>query len=141
MAGSRESEDQKPLVLIVEDQDSAREFLATVLSIEGYRVLEAANGCEALMHLFGESRPDVILLDLVMPVMDGWEFLDEQRKDPRLQAIPTIVVSGVPSHHPRCLEMPPVRFLPKPYTIEQLLASIEAECSPRPRPTWAETNP
>ena len=141
-AGLREfSEDQGPLVLIVEDQDSAREFLATVLSVEGYRVLEASNGCEALTHLFSESRPDVILLDLVMPVMDGWEFLDEQHKDPRLQTIPTIVVSGVPSHHPRCLEMPPVRFLQKPYTVEQLLASIEAECSPRPHPACAGTNP
>jgi CheY-like chemotaxis protein len=130
-----------PLVLVVEDQEASRKFLVTLLSIGGYRVLEASNGREALAHLFSESRPDVILLDLVMPVMDGWEFLDEQQKDSLLRTIPTIVVSGVPSNHPRCLDMPPVRFLPKPYTVEQLIASIEAECSPGPRPTLAETNP
>ncbi len=130
-----------PLVLVVEDQEASRKFLVTLLSIGGYRVLEASNGREALAHLFSESRPDVILLDLVMPVMDGWEFLDEQQKDSLLRTIPTIVVSGVPSNHLRCLEMPPVRFLPKPYTVEQLIASIEAECSPGPRPTLIETNP
>jgi CheY-like chemotaxis protein len=126
-----------PLVLIVEDQDMAREFLATMLAAEGYGVLEAANGCEALAILFGDSRPDVILLDLVMPIMDGWEFLEEQGRDPRLRTIPTIVVSGVPSHDPRCLEMPPVRFLRKPYTAEQLVAAIEADCGPRSNPQAA----
>jgi CheY-like chemotaxis protein len=131
----------QPLVLVVEDQEASRKFLVTLLSIGGYRVLEASNGREALAHLFSESRPDVILLDLVMPVMDGWEFLDEQHKDSLLRTIPTIVVSGVSSNHPRCLDMPPVRFLPKPYTVEQLIASIEAECSAVLPPTLAETNP
>ena len=123
---------RKPRVLVIEDHELARRALATLLSTMGYEVVEAANGREALATLATEARPDVILLDLVMPIMDGWEFMKRQRRDWRLCTIPTIVISGVPSHDPRCLEMPIVRLLPKPYTIEQLMAAIEAECSPRP---------
>ena len=121
---------RKPLVLVIEDHELARRALAALLSTMGYEVLEAANGLEALATLATEARPDAILLDLVMPIMDGWEFMKRQRLDWRLCTIPTIVISGVPSHDPRCLEMPIVRLLPKPYTIEQLMAAIEAECSP-----------
>ena len=121
---------RKPLILVIEDHELARRALATLLSTMGYEVVEAANGREALATLATEGRPDVILLDLVMPIMDGWEFMKRQRRDRRLCTIPTIVISGVPSHDPRCLEMPIVRLLPKPYTLEQLMAAIEAECSP-----------
>ena len=121
---------RKPRILVIEDHELARRALATLLSTMGYEVVEAANGREALATLATEARPDVILLDLVMPIMDGWEFMKRQRRDWRLCTIPTIVISGVPSHDPRCLEMPIVRLLPKPYTLEQLMAAIEAECSP-----------
>ena len=121
---------RKPRILVIEDHEVARRALAALLSTMGYDVVEATNGREALMTLATEARPDVILLDLVMPIMDGWEFMKRQRRDWRLCTIPTIVISGVPSHDPRCLEMPIVRLLPKPYTIEQLMAAIEAECSP-----------
>jgi CheY-like chemotaxis protein len=123
---------RKPRVLVIEDHELARRALAALLLTMGYEVVEATNGREALMTLATEARPDVILLDLVMPIMDGWEFMKRQRRDWRLCTIPTIVISGVPSHDPRCLEMPIVRLLPKPYTIEQLMAAIEAECSPPP---------
>jgi CheY-like chemotaxis protein len=124
---------RKPLIFVVEDHEFAREALATLLSTMGYDVIEASNGREALATLSKGARPDLILLDLMMPVMDGWEFMKRQRRDWRLCTIPTIVVSGVPSYDPRCLEMPLVRFLPKPYTAEQLLAAIEAEVSPPSR--------
>jgi CheY-like chemotaxis protein len=120
----------KPLILVVEDHEFAREALATLLQTMGYQTLDAANGKDALAMLAKGVRPDLILLDLMMPVMDGWEFMQRQRKDWRLCTIPTIVVTGVASHDPRCLEMPIVRFLPKPYSAEQLLAAIEAEVSP-----------
>jgi CheY-like chemotaxis protein len=123
---------RKPRILVIEDHELARRALAALLLTMGYEVVEATNGREALMTLATEARPDVILLDLVMPIMDGWEFMKRQRRDWRLCTIPTIVISGVPSHDPRCLEMPIVRLLPKPYTIEQLMAAIEAECSPPP---------
>ena len=121
---------RKPLIFVVEDHEFARKALAELLTTLGHDVIEASNGREALAVLARGARPDLILLDLLMPVMDGWEFMKRQRRDWRLCTIPTIVVSGVASHDPRCLEMPVVRFLPKPYTAEQLMAAIEAECSP-----------
>ena len=123
---------RKPLVMVVEDHDFAREAVAALLSMTGYDVIEASDGREALATLAKGPRPDVILLDLTMPVMDGWEFMKRQRRDWKLATIPTIVVSGVPSHDPRCLQMPLVRFLPKPYTSEQLIAAISAEIAPPP---------
>src|SRR4029450_7804636 len=95
-----------PLILVVEDHDSARTALTKLLSSTGYDVIEAHNGSDALAKLANGPRPDLILLDLMMPVMDGWEFLQRQRRDWHLCTIPTIVVSGVASHDPRCLKMP-----------------------------------
>jgi CheY-like chemotaxis protein len=120
---------RKPVVLVVEDHEFAREALAALLSSIGYDVVEAENGREALAVMAKGASPDVILLDLMMPVMDGWEFMKRQRHDWRLCTIPTIVVTGVASHDPRCLEMPVVRFLRKPYTADQLIAAIDAEVS------------
>jgi CheY-like chemotaxis protein len=120
---------RKPLVLVVEDHEFAREAVAALLSSMGYDVVEAENGRDALAAMAKGALPDVILLDLMMPVMDGWEFMKRQRRDWRLCTIPTIVVTGVASHDPRCLEMPVVRFLRKPYTSEQLIAAIDAEVS------------
>jgi CheY-like chemotaxis protein len=120
---------RKPLVLVVEDHEFAREAVAALLSSMGYDVIEAENGRDALAAMAKGALPDVILLDLMMPIMDGWEFMKRQRRDWRLCTIPTIVVTGVASHDPRCLEMPVVRFLRKPYTSEQLIAAIDAEVS------------
>ena len=125
---------RKPLILVVEDHDSARTAVTRMLSSTGYDVAEAQNGSEALAQLAAGPRPDLILLDLMMPVMDGWEFMKRQRRDWHLCTIPTIVVSGVPSHDPRCLEMPIVRLLPKPYPGDQLMAAIDAEISTRQAP-------
>lgn len=119
-----------PVIMVVEDHEFAREAVAALLASMGYEVIEAANGRDALAMLAKDVRPDLILLDLMMPVMDGWEFMKRQRLDWKLCTIPTIVVTGIPSHDPRCMEMPLVRFLPKPYTAEQLLAAISAECAP-----------
>ena len=125
---------RKPLILVVEDHDSARTALTKLLSSTGYDVVAAPNGSDALAQLANGPRPDLILLDLMMPVMDGWEFMKRQRRDWHLCTIPTIVVSGVPSHDPRCLEMPVVRLLQKPYTGDQLMAAIDAEISTRRAP-------
>jgi CheY-like chemotaxis protein len=121
------------LILVVDDHDRARLAVATLLSPIGYDVVEAANGRDALALLTKGLRPDLILLDLMMPVMDGWEFMKRQRRDRQLCTIPTIVVTGVPSHDPRCLEMPVVRLVAKPFTGEQLIAAIAAEISPPAR--------
>jgi CheY-like chemotaxis protein len=125
---------RKPRILVVEDHDSARLALTKLLSSTGYDVDQAPNGSDALAQLATGPRPDLILLDLMMPVMDGWEFMKRQRGDFHLCTIPTIVVTGVPSHDPRCLEMPVVRLLAKPYTGEQLIAAIDAEITTRRMP-------
>jgi CheY-like chemotaxis protein len=83
-------------VLLVDDQDDTRELVALVLVRAGYSVLQAANGRQALDLLVatGCELPSLILLDLQMPVMSGWEFLTIVRSYARLAVIPVIVVSG-----------------------------------------------
>jgi CheY-like chemotaxis protein len=82
-------------VLVVDDEDDARQLVRRMLHAakRGYRVITAADGQEALAQA-REQRPDVILLDLTMPGMDGWRFLEAHRSDPALKEIPVVVVSA-----------------------------------------------
>jgi CheY-like chemotaxis protein len=106
-------------VLVVEDERDIREALAEALSYEGYDVAVASNGREALRALRGGPLPDVILLDLVMPVMSGWEFRQVQVDDPALSGIPVVVVSA---SDPGAAQ--PDRHLPKPFAIEALFDAV-----------------
>src|SRR5687768_8139795 len=81
-------------ILVVEDEPAAREGLAFLLEAVGHCVSRAANGREALDLLRSGPLPDVILLDLFMPVMDGADFRREQQRDPALAAVPVVLVSG-----------------------------------------------
>ncbi|HEX7488066.1 MAG TPA: response regulator, partial [Anaeromyxobacteraceae bacterium] len=76
-----------PAILIVDDDRDIREGLADILGLAGYLVRTAANGKVALEEA-QERRPDLIILDLMMPVMSGWKFLEAQRRHPRLASIP-----------------------------------------------------
>src|SRR5689334_11479746 len=80
-------------VLIVEDDADLREMMAQLLTMEGFASTAVANGREALDYLRDGGRPNVILLDLMMPVMDGWEFLREQTRDTVLATLPVIILS------------------------------------------------
>src|SRR5262245_41874314 len=82
------------LVLIVDDDQDIRDTLGGVLTEEGYRVVGAANGQEALDYLKDGERPCLILLDLMMPVMDGWQFLKQQGMSPSLAEIPVVVITA-----------------------------------------------
>jgi CheY-like chemotaxis protein len=82
-------------LLVVDDDRDILDAMREVLQREGYRVLSAANGIEACTVLASESV-DLILLDLLMPAMSGWEFLDTTAADPRLAALPIIVISAAP---------------------------------------------
>lgn len=84
----------KPRILVVEDDLSTREALSLLLSAEGYGVSTAPDGVAALEQLHNGQRPDLILLDLMMPLMDGWQFRHEQLRDPGLANIPVIVCSA-----------------------------------------------
>jgi len=118
-----------PHILVVEDDLAIRETITEVLLGEGFRVTGAANGAEALLRLDEASvhgdAPGLILLDLMMPVMDGWEFRLAQRRDPRLSAIPVIVLSAGAGMEARLGILAPSAFLPKPFELDLLLATVD----------------
>ena len=111
-------------LLIVDDEVAIVEALQDVLSSEGYEVDTAFNGAEGLKRM-GQQRPDLVLLDMMMPVMDGRELLHRMRQEPQLQAIPVIVMSaGRISEEERRISS---RFLAKPFELDVLLATIAEE--------------
>jgi two-component system, cell cycle response regulator DivK len=85
--------DGTPLVLIVDDYEDAREMYAEYLVFSGFRVAEARNGQEAVEQAFA-LRPSVILMDLSLPVMDGWEATRRLKEDPRTRSIPVVALTG-----------------------------------------------
>ncbi|MGC3998097.1 MAG: response regulator [Anaeromyxobacter sp.] len=108
-------------VLLVEDDRELREALADVLMLEGFEVEQAENGLDALLHLRSAPRPpDVVVLDLDMPLMDGREFREAQLRNPALAAVPVLVLS---SHVEEGL---PLGGLGKPCSPERLLARLRA---------------
>jgi Response regulators consisting of a CheY-like receiver domain and a winged-helix DNA-binding domain len=116
-------------ILIVEDDADLREALSEVLRDEGYAVTSAADGQEALDRLRRELRPSLILLDLTMPVMNGWQFRAEQRQDPDLSEIPVVVLSA--GEH-LAEQMQPLEiedFVRKPIELGHLLQKIERYCA------------
>jgi CheY-like chemotaxis protein len=113
-------------ILLVEDDFAIRETVAEVLTGEGFEVTCAANGADALIRLDeSQYRPDVILLDLMMPVMDGWEFRLAQRRDPRIASIPVIVLSAGAGMEAKLANLAPSAFLPKPFELDHLLSTVE----------------
>ncbi len=130
----RENMDSDGRILLVEDDDALRQVLAEVLSDEGFRVDSAANGQDALDHLKGTgASPDLILLDLVMPVMDGWAFRDAQRTDARLAHIPTVVLSAsFPPDSPRMRALEAEAVLSKPVSIDRLMRAVHRVLPLRP---------
>ncbi len=118
-------------ILLVEDDPALRAALSEALEESGYEVACAADGQDALAQLGAPPAPSVILLDLVMPVMDGWSFRAAQRKDPRLAAIPTIVLSATIAVDPRALDgLEPAAALAKPFDLDRLIATVQRLCVP-----------
>jgi two-component system response regulator MprA len=116
-----------PTVLVVDDDPGIRESVTEVLSAEGYRVLEAPDGEEALVRLDGLEGRCVVLLDLAMPRMNGLELLRELSRSGRSERFPVVVMSA--NAHPRELEFPQVvALLRKPFELDELLRWVEV-CS------------
>jgi CheY-like chemotaxis protein len=115
-------------VLIVEDDADIREAMIELLEATGYAVSAAGDGAQALAQLKAGSRPCIILLDLMMPVMDGWSFCEETGKDPALAGIPILVVSAVRQQDPRNASLRAVDQLSKPVNFAKLLAAVEHHC-------------
>src|SRR5690242_9166848 len=102
-------------LLVVEDDRDVRDSLVEHLRDRGCDVVAAWNGQEALAHLRGNALPDLILLDLMMPVMDGWQFRVEQKRDPQLASIPVLAMSADPSAQAAAIDAH--AFLRKPFTL------------------------
>lgn len=113
-------------VLVVEDQESVRETLLRKLTEHGYSAVSAANGQEALTYLSEGGRADVIVLDLMMPVMDGWTFRRAQLDDPRVAGIPVIAVTDVTWR--AVLGARPAIAIQKPVNVNLLLKSVRRLC-------------
>jgi DNA-binding response OmpR family regulator len=118
-------------ILLVEDDDGLGSILAAVLQDQGYRVDLAGNGKEALSCLATERPPDLILLNLVMPAMNGWKFREQLRKIPDLAAIPVIVLSGVDHVERKAAALGATDSFEKPYNLKALVDRVRERLQPR----------
>ncbi len=118
-------------ILVVDDDRDIRECISDILTAEGYAVVSATNGLEALAYLETEPPPAAIVLDLMMPVMDGRSFREEQRRHPELAEVPTIVITAHAAACDVMNELGVAMCLSKPLSIQTLLAALE-RCAPAP---------
>ena len=123
-------------ILVIDDDEGMRVPLCRVLELDGHRTVGAANGREALQMLLGGLDPCIIIMDLMMPEVDGFAFRKTQLENPRLAGIPTIVLTasmltvGTNAHSANAV-------VAKPVTVGRVLALVDAYCRPRdvlPRP-------
>ena len=115
-------------VLVVEDDAEIREIVTDILREYGFDVLEASNGAEALAVLQADPLPCIILLDLMMPVMDGEAFREAQLREPRLARIPVVVISAYLDLRVDLDRLQAAGYLKKPPRIEELVSVIEQHC-------------
>ena len=113
------------LILVVDDDDDIRESMVEILADHDYATAEARNGEDALQQLRRGLRPDAILLDLMMPVMDGRAFRDAQRADPVLAPIPVVILSAHSDVAATAADMKPCAFLKKPSSLKEILAAVD----------------
>jgi CheY-like chemotaxis protein len=112
--------------MVVDDNADIRDSMRSVLEIEGYNVVVAENGAVALASLAGRQCPCLMLVDLLMPVMDGVELIEHLRRDPALSSIPVVIVSAAATVEPPA----GTPILPKPLSVSTLLATVERYCAP-----------
>jgi len=110
-------------VLIVEDDDDIREVVASVLANEGFQVYEAETGARALELLREIPHPSLILADLMMPVMNGWELIKALSQDDRLATLPVIVISAVDEEAPQGF-----RRVRKPFDLDEVVRIVAELC-------------
>jgi CheY-like chemotaxis protein len=115
-------------VLLIDDDPDIRDSLSDLLTEEGYPVATACNGLEGLEKLKSDCTPCVILLDLMMPVMDGWQFRAKQLSEPELAQLPVIVLSAVTEIRRHAAEMKAAGYLSKPFVLDRLLSAVQRYC-------------
>jgi two-component system response regulator MprA len=118
----------RPRLLVVDDDVELCESLADALTDAGYEPVTAADGLRALLLSRDELAPRLILLDLMMPDMSGWEFRELQLRDEQMKHIPVVVMTASRDlrHHP----VQATAFLFKPFTLEELLEQVQRVVSP-----------
>jgi CheY-like chemotaxis protein len=116
-------------VLVVDDDPNLVRLMSKFLKLEGFAPVSAGNGQEALAYLRGGGDASVILLDLRMPVMDGWAFRREQRGDPVLADIPVVVLSGV--FNERIQELDAAASFHKPVSFPEVVGVVRRLCENR----------
>jgi CheY-like chemotaxis protein len=121
---------EEGLILLVEDDFMLRTSLAEILQLEGYRVECAANGLDALRRLERAPKPSLILLDIMLPYMDGLEFRGLQRANPEMADIPVIVITAVGIRRDIADELDLRDAFVKPLDKPRLLAAIRRHCAP-----------
>jgi CheY-like chemotaxis protein len=115
-------------ILVVEDDPALRTTLTEVLADAGYDVASATDGKDALAQLGGRAPPSIILLDLAMPVMDGWAFREAQKRDPRIASIPTVILSGSLSEPGALDGLGADAALAKPFELARLIETLKRFC-------------
>jgi two-component system, cell cycle response regulator DivK len=125
LVSEKEMTDSRPLVLVVEDYEDAREMYAAYLAFSGYRVAEATNGIEAIEKAI-ELTPDIILMDLALPRMDGWEATRRLKMDERTRHIPIVALTGhaLPGHAEGAQQAGCDSFVTKPCLPDELVDEI-----------------
>jgi CheY-like chemotaxis protein len=113
------------MVLVVDDESDIRQAVAEVLSYEGYQVLAACDGADALAKVRA-YHPELVLLDLMMPRMDGWEFRRAQMGDPEVCRIPVVVLSALESG-PDGLDAE--GYIGKPFEMDELVSAVRRYAS------------
>jgi CheY-like chemotaxis protein len=123
------SSSEKPVVLVVEDEPDALDAITAMLEDAGYVALRAANGREALGQLGDHAgRCDLILLDLLMPVMNGWDFRRKQRETPAFADIPVLLMSAGAHMATVSGELNAAGYVTKPVEMSDLLSAVRQHC-------------
>ena len=114
------------MILVADDEPGLREIVRVNLEAEGYRVLEAADGIEALQAV-EQARPDLLILDIAMPRLDGWQVLHRLEAQPATAGLPVLVLTARASEEDvlRGLEEGAVQYITKPFYPEDLVASVK----------------
>jgi CheY-like chemotaxis protein len=122
-------------VLVVDDDAQIRFVLSELLAEEGYTIAQAANGREALNYLQrANPLPYLILLDLMMPIMNGWEFLRVQQRNPLFAPIPVVVISAFRALAESAATLGVREALAKPIDLDRLLITVQPYCPSAPPP-------
>jgi len=115
-------------VLVIDDDAQIVDIVSALLKLHGYPVATAADGAEALQQLKRHPLPCLILLDVMMPNMDGWQFRAELLKDATLASIPVVVTSGISAAYNLKGHLQSVAYLEKPFNEEQLMELVRRYC-------------